>query len=1174
MNPEGNDQDLGPSVISTIEEGLATACDDDANGRQDAVTVDPTVSETSLGTIWSRSTIDTIPSVADGKAVLPVGGWLDIDRTISWDPHETSVAVETTFGPSIEPSSDTFRPTSGASCGEGLTDFEILCELGHGGMGIVYKARQVKLKRLVALKMIRDDWHNNPVHLARFEIEAEAVARLSHPNIVRIHEIGRAGRFPYVVLELLEGGTLKQRLASTPQPAREAASLLSTLARAVNAAHVADILHRDLKPSNVLFDQCGIPKIVDFGLAKRLEIEDGQTQTGQVIGTPSYMSPEQAKGWDREIGPAADIYSLGAILYEMLTGRPPFKGTTPSETLKLVLEEDPLPPSRLRPKLPFDLETICLKCISRDPRKRYASALALAEDLDRYLAGEPILARRTPLWARAIKLARKRPAITALMTVGIVATAVTIGMVQLEQTRRKERVDGLLRHADPALYAAQDALVRKSWAEVRSIASKVLSRIETESDVRLTLVRVRAESLDREAQRGLEEETATEQAQDQFHRFLALRDEALFLDSRFGGLDQGNSLEATCRTARDGLEVFGLGAAADEWALAQLPPSLSSKDQDDVKAGFYELLLILADAVSQLPEDEPGQRAEEALRIVNRAISLRSTATRAFHLRRSAYLDMGGDSEEAARERDEAERLAPAEAFDFFLVGRELMRRSDWVGAIQQFKAVTQRQPDHFWAQCLLAICHLQINQPTNALIGLNACLQRKPDSVWLYLLRGIASANEGIFARKIAPRDSGQAASLAALASEKFKDAEADYVKALGLLGNGTKNAELYYVLLVNRGLIRVERQDLTAAAVDLRQAICLNDHRFDAFSALGQVYQRQGRTQDALKQFARAIQLRPNWAPLYRGRADVLVCLKNLSSEQRDAALSDLEDAIRCESPENPAIAADRIKQARLLYHAGRRDEALDACDAALSIAPRFAPAHLLRIRLLLEQKHYDDLLQSCDIALESTKPSAELHELRGMAKDDLEDFPGAIADYTLSLSLSLPPERPRLLRRRGWSYLANEAYYPAIHDFDETIHLAPSNADAYSGRGLARAHLGQHAAAVSDAQKALKHGGSSWRIACNAARIYAQAAIAAESESRKTGPVAVRLVNRYQARAFELVRLALQRAPAEQRSVLFRDTIQVDPALQPIRRWLRSLESLKLDPPRPTGASPSPD
>jgi tetratricopeptide (TPR) repeat protein len=1028
-----------------------------------------------------------------------------------------------------------------------VPDFEILGELGHGGMGIVYKARHVRLKRLVALKMIRDGWHGNPVQLARFEIEAEAVARLNHPNIVRIYEIGRTGRVPYVVLELLEGGTLKHRLAGTPQPVREAASLLSTLARAVHAAHAADILHRDLKPSNVLFDRQDIPKIADFGLAKRLEVEEGETQTGQVIGTPSYMSPEQAKGWDREIGPASDIYSLGAILYEMLTGRPPFKGTTSSETLKLVLEEEPVPPSRLRPKLPFDLETICLKCIARDPRKRYANALALAEDLDRYLAGEPILARRTPLWERGIKLARKRPVVTILLSVGIVATVVAIGVVLLEQTREKERVDGLLQQAEPNLVAAQRALAEKSWTEVRRIVSKVLSPIEKESDGRLVLVRVQAEGLETEAQRGLEKETAREQAQTQFRRFLDFRDAALFLDSRFGGLDTGNALEATCRTARAGLAVFGPGASGDEWNLAQPPASLSSQERDEVQSGIYELLLILADAVSQSPEEEPAQRAEKALRIVNQAAGLRSTSTRAYHLRRSAYLDMKGEAEEAARERDEAERIAPADAFDFFLIGRELMRQSDLVGAIKQFEVVTHQQPNHFWAQCLLAICHLQTNQSARALIGLNACLQQKPDSVWLYLLRGIASAKQG-----------------------KFQDAEADCHKALGLLGNGTENAELHYALLVNRGMIRLGRQDLTAAAADLQEAICLNDRRFEAFSSLGQVYQRQGRTDDALKQFARAIQLRPNWAPLYRGRADVLLGLKNLSPDQRDAALSDLENAIRYESRGNPAIAGDRIKQGGLLHQAGHHVEALAACDAALEILPRCTAAHLLRIKILLDQKQYDDLLRSCDVALESAKPSAELYALRGMAKDALEDYSGAIADYTLSLSLSLPSERPRLLRRRGWSYMANQAYHLAVHDFDEALRLAPTNADAYSGRGLARARLGQYRQAVNDAQEALEHGDPHWRIVYNAARIHALAAVAVSAEARSTRQNADRLILRYQDSAVALVRLALRRAPAEQRSTIFRETIQIDPALQPIRQRLRSLESLTIDQPTPPRSS----
>ena len=323
----------------------------------------------------------------------------------------------------------------------------------------------------------------------------------------------------------------------------------------------------------------------------------------------------------------------------------------------------------------------------------------------------------------------------------------------------------------------------------------------------------------------------------QFRRFLDFRDEALFLDTRFGGLDPGCRFEATRPvTTRAGLGVFGVAASGDEdRTLAALPPSLSPQQRDEVAGGFYELLLILADAVSQSPGAEPRQRADEALRIVNQAEGLRSPATRAYHLRRSAYLDMKGDSDEAARERDEAERLAPADAFDFFLIGRELTRRKDWAAAIKYFDQATQAQPEHFWAQCLRAVCHLQTQEPSKARLGLNACLPQKPDSVWLYLLRGIANAGEGKLARDTALRYPDQAASLSAVASKQFEDAEADYANALMLLRNKTQDAELNYVLLVNRGHIRLERQDLTAAAADLQEAIRLNDRRFEAVQRTG---------------------------------------------------------------------------------------------------------------------------------------------------------------------------------------------------------------------------------------------------------------------------------------------------------------------------------------------------
>jgi serine/threonine protein kinase len=270
--------------------------------------------------------------------------------------------------------------------------YEILGELGRGGMGVVYQARQVKLNRVVALKMILAGGHAGPDEQARFRTEAEAIARLQHPNIVQIHEVGEHEGLPFFSLEFCPAGTLQHELDGTPLQPLEAAALVERLARAMAVAHQKGVIHRDLKPANVLLTEDGTPKITDFGLAKRLDVA-GQTASGAVMGTPSYMAPEQAGGQSGTVGAAADVYALGAILYELLTGRPPFKAATPLDTLLQVISDEPVPVRQLQPKMPRDVATICHHCLHKEPAKRYASAAALAEDLRRFQAGEPIQVR-------------------------------------------------------------------------------------------------------------------------------------------------------------------------------------------------------------------------------------------------------------------------------------------------------------------------------------------------------------------------------------------------------------------------------------------------------------------------------------------------------------------------------------------------------------------------------------------------------------------------------------------------------------------------------------------------------------------------------------------------------------------------------------------------------------
>jgi hypothetical protein len=335
-----------------------------------------------------------------------------------------------TMGETLPPSA-TLLPPPGPAPARSPQGYDILGELGRGGMGVVYRARQVALNRVVALKMILSGPHAGEAELARFKTEAEAIARLQHPNIVQIHEVGEHDGRPFFSLEFCDGGSLEAKLGATPLPPKEAAALVETLARAMHAAHQKGVVHRDLKPANVLLAEGGVPKITDFGLAKKLDRDAdpaaaGATQTGSVMGTPSYMAPEQAEG-KKDVGPLADVYALGAILYECLTGRPPFRAAAPLDTLIQVVSDEPVPPRTLNPQVPRDLETVCLKCLQKDPARRYSSAAGLADDLRRFLQGEPTVARPAGVVERVGRWCRRRPAWATLLAVSVLGLLTLVG---------------------------------------------------------------------------------------------------------------------------------------------------------------------------------------------------------------------------------------------------------------------------------------------------------------------------------------------------------------------------------------------------------------------------------------------------------------------------------------------------------------------------------------------------------------------------------------------------------------------------------------------------------------------------------------------------------------------------------------------------------------------------
>ncbi len=1158
------------------------------------------------------------------------GATLDtLDPQAAGSPPSLSI-----IGATLHPS-DLARPEGSATTARmpPIPGYELLEELGRGGMGVVYKARDQKLSRLVALKMVLPDRVDSET-LARFRGEAEAVARLMHPNIVQIYEVNEwraegGPPIPYCALEFIEGGSLDRVIENTPQSARDSAVLIRQLADAIHAAHQKNIVHRDLKPSNVLLvreetpqpdpSRSGlsrsplrglIPKIADFGLAKRLDVDSAQTQAGSILGTPYYMAPEQAEGRIQAIGPWTDVYALGAILYELLTGRVPFKGRTAWDTLSLVRLQEPVPPRQLQPGLPRDLETICLKCLRKSPGARYLTARELADDLGRYLDHKPILARPTGRIERLVKWARRSPfraaALVATLGCFIALTAFLYDRKELaerevklvekeadlsrEQAQRERQQAELARRALAEQQRIEGARTRfvalftkadnragsarrgdkAAWGNVERDLAAALELVREEPTLTNDPLLQTATRLHARAQGELKATEERERVRSQLTELRRKHGDAVFFITLFSGLEMTDSFDKVRAAVREGLASFGLTTEGD--GPPRIDPRFFEKDEPrTILELCYELVLLDAEVLAR--SSRPGelqakqqQRLRQALALLDRADRL-GLKTRIALERRADFLEQLNEKVKAGEIRVAARELSPSTSADFFLLGLDRyfdhMRsrdEKDLKEAGHLLGNALREQPEHFGALYLLAACQVQERKFHDARRNLSTCLALRPDFLWPHLLRGFASMELG--------------------RPEELAQAEADFDTIL----RNPPDTTAQYVALVNRGVLGVRRGLWQRAVDDFEEAIRIRPDAFAAYVNLAKAHthrldrtawqehllqlgaaspgltevllmeRRRGAYLEGVGALDRGIERRKDVAVLFQERGRLHLLLGNRKEAARDIAA-----AIRLAPAASVALANDLIELGRLLHAGKEYQTALVAFEAVLQLKPDLALAHRLKAQTLLALDRYQEAGAALDLYLEHVprpagnrqaeekRQQSESHKARGLIHAHNRDQRAAIASYTQALQLERDPE---LLLLRGWGYLMTAAPRLALADFEELLELRPDSGEALLGRADARVKLGDWKQALDDVEAGIHQATWTSRNLYNAARVHAQAV----TRLMELNPTSRRRNATTEAsleRAVELLGLALQRVPEAERATFWREYIERDPALGVLTR-----------------------
>ena len=1005
--------------------------------------------------------------------------------------------------------------------------YEVLATLGSGATGVVYKARQVGVhfKRLVALKMIRTGVHASAEELARFRAEAKVLAKLRHPNIVQIYLDGEHDGQSYLVLEYVDGGTLATQVGEQPQPPRTAAQLIRTLTEAVHAAHKVGIIHRDLKPANILLTQAGVPKITDFGLAKRINGQPGDwhSETGDILGTPSYMSPEQAKGMVGAHGREADVYALGAVLYKLLTGRPPFLGENPLDTALQVATVEPVPPRRLQPGLPRDLETICLKCLRKEPRRRYATAETLADDPNRFLNGEPIRARPMGPLERVTKWAKRRPAAALLLFVIALASVVAGWWYWQQQRAERARIaqtSSMVNEAlDEATLLRGQAKVAPggdllAWEKTRAVARRAESLLgagdadaETRRRVEDFLVVLTAEEsaarnavakmakdrrmverlTDIRIQRANLKEDAFDRAGSDASYTTAFRE--------FGMDVEALDPEQAAAQVRAASIRADLVAALDDWAKVRRERKQEADWQRlgavaqlaDTDRWRNQVRAVLSredrrEALKKLAESADVTAPLPTLELLGSALGEAGDPEAAVAFLRRVYWHHPDDfwinyylgvflrqmqpprPKEAIPFLTAALALHSQNAAAYDQLGIALMENRDFDEAIAAFQQAIDRKRDFAPAHYHLGYTFLEKKAPGEAVKALREAAQMRPDLAFVHRTLGRALHDLHAYDEAI----------------EAYREAirlQPDFAEAYDSLGNALKKKGTLDEAIVayrqaihfdpklpeahyNLGNALQEKHAYDEAVAHFREAIRLKSHWAEAYNNLGNALKDQGALDQAIDAYRQAIQLRPDLAEPH-----VNLGIRLAAKGQAEEAIREYKMAIRS----NPTFAVAYYSLGVTLQAQRALDEAITAYRKAIEFQPDFADAHNNLGVALRGKGQVQEAIREYRRAIEFDARNVNAHANLGLALIDKGQAEDAIRE--LEIAIKLDPKCADAHFGLGHAWRQKNETEKARREYMTVVRLDPKHAGAHNNLGSILAAKGQFEDAIQEFRTAIQ-------------------------------------------------------------------------------------------------------